>query len=274
MQKTTILSLILATLLGAEENGSDIEKLKEEIAQAKEEKKAVEERLKKLEAKLPQDTSLKTHTQLGYISTTGNTRTESFSVSTKWNKEFGKHKLIWTFDAQYGKADDGGVYTTNKNKFFTELGYDYGLTKRFSLNYLTGYKHDKFSSYTYQFYTGPGAKYKAFETDTQKLSLEGNLLYSQDEYIDNGERNDYASFQAKGVYSWQIFDNLKFDESLSYRVELEDFDNYFVYSDSELSSKISDMFAAGVGYKLDYVNQPGDKEHTDKTFLVTLSVDY
>lgn len=274
MQKVAIFSFMLISLLYGEENVDDITILKKKIDLAQQEKEAAEKRLKELKAKLPQDTSLKTHTQFGYISTIGNTRTENFTLSTKWKKEFAKHKVSWILDAQYGKADDNEIYTTNKNKFFTELAYDYSLQERFTLNYLTGYKHDKFSNYTYQFYTGPGMKYKLFATAVHKLSMEGNILYSKDQYIESDKKTEYLSFQAKGVYSWQIFENLKFDESVSYRVELKETDNYFIYSDSELSSKISDIFSAGVGYKVDYVNKPGDKERTDRTFLVTLSVDY
>lgn len=273
LKKVTFVSFALASLLMAEQ-GVDVSQLKAEIAKAEQEKKAAEEKLNALKAKLPQDTSLKTHTKLGYISTAGNTRTESFALDTNWKKEWGKNKVTWMFDAQYGKAEDNGNYTTNKNKFFTELGYDYSFTKSFAFNYLAGYKHDKFSSYTYQFYTGPGAKYKVIKTKAHDLSLEGNLLYSHDEYIDNGDTTDYASFQAKGVYSWQILDNLKFEETASYRVDVEDVDTYFVYSDSEFSSKISDIFSAGLGYKIDYVNKPGDKKHTDRTLLATLSIDY
>lgn len=222
------------------------------------------------------DASLKTHTQLGYISTQGNTRTESFAFATKWNKAWDKHALNWMFDAQYGKAEDSsGVYATNKNKFFTELGYDYSFSDALAFNYLAGYKHDKFSNFTYQFYTGPGAKYKAIKTDAHNLSLEASILYSLDKFIEPPyDTNDYASFQAKGVYTWQITKTLKFDQTASYRVDLSDSDNYFVYSDSALSAKISDIFSAGLGYKVDYVNLPGDKEHTDRTLLATLSIDY
>lgn len=226
-------------------------------------------------------TPLKTHTKLGYISTQGNTKTESFSFDTKWEKAFGQHKFNWMFDAQYGKAEDSaGVYATNKNKFFTELGYDYAITDRLAFNYLIGYKHDKFSAYNYQFYTGPGAKYQALKMKAHNLSLEGNVLYSRDEYQDdnipagNDQTNDYAAIQAKGVYTWQITETLKFEETASYRADMSDFDNYFVYSDSELLAKISDIFSAGLGYKIDYVNLSGDREHTDRTLLATLSMDY
>ena len=274
MKKIVFMALGFTSLVFAQENDVDLQKLQADISKVEQQKKELEEKLKTLKAQLPQDTSLKTHTQFGYIATTGNTRTESFTLNTKWTKEFGKNKIIWTLDAQYGKAEDDGEYTTNKNKFFTELEYDYTLSKRLTSNYLVGYKHDKFSSYTYQFYTGPGVKYKVLKTDAHDVSLEGNVLYSQDKYMESDEKNNYASLQTKGVYSWKILENLKFDQSLSYRVEAQDMENYFIYSDTELSSKVSEMFSAGLGYKIDYVNKPGDKKHTDKTLLATLSIDY
>ncbi|SFV52606.1 hypothetical protein MNB_SM-7-1280 [hydrothermal vent metagenome] len=241
MKKIAFVSLALSSLLLAQEGGTD----------------------------------LTTHTQLGYIATKGNTHTESFSFDTNWKKEFGKNAIAWQFSAQYGKAEDTtGEYTTNKNKFFTELDYDYSLSSRFAVSYLAGYKHDKFSSYRYQFYTGPGAKYKAIKTTAHDLSVEGSVLYSRDEFIADNSTNDYTSLQAKAIYNYQMTESLKFSQVLSYRVDVEDVDTYFIYSDSSLLAKISDTLSAGFGYKVDYVNQPGDKDHTDQTLLATLSIDY
>ena len=221
------------------------------------------------------DTNLKTYTKLGYISTQGNTKTENFSFDTKWEKRFGKHGFTWLFDAEYGKAEDAsGKYTANKNKYFTELGYNYSFTDHLSCDYLVGYKHDKFSAYEYQFYTGPGAKYQAVKTKTHKLFISANILFSRDKHFDTSKTDNYSSLQAKGEYTWQITKNLKFEETASYRSDLGNIDNYFVYSDSELSSKISDILFAGIGYKIDYANLSGDKKHTDKTFLITLAIDY
>ena len=86
--------LILSSALCASQSEADLAKLKAEIAKAKEEKENAEKKLEALKAKLPQDTSLKTHTQLGYIATNGNTRTENFSLDTKWKKEWKKILLL------------------------------------------------------------------------------------------------------------------------------------------------------------------------------------
>ena len=244
---------------------------------------------------LKKDDLLVTHTELGYISTSGNTKTETFNLDAKIKKGWGAHIFTMIFDGQY--ATDNNV--ESKNKFFAELEYDYEFTERFAFDYLTGYKQDKFSSFDYQAYTGPGAKYKAIMGEVHNLSLEGNILYSRDEVMEvrvdgNGDiisypytnpalpvsvqtasySDDYAAARLKAVYSWQILENLKFDQEASYRVDLEETSKYFVYSKTGLTSKLSDIFSAGISYKIDYVNEAGDKAKTDKTFTVGIIIDY
>jgi len=102
------------------------------------------------------------------------------------------------------------------------------------IDYLAGYKVDKFSSYDYQFYTGPGAEYKAIVTEEHKLTLSGNILYSIDQEAypnpDNipvvavtyGKKNDYAAYRFKGVYDYKITKTLKFNQELSVRGQISD----------------------------------------------------
>ena len=246
------------------------------------------------EPNLVEDDKLVTHTEFGYIQTDGNTETKTFNLEAKAKKGWGRNIFEFTFDGQY--ADDAGVET--KNKYFTELEYDYEITDRFALDYLVGYKSDKFSAFDYQAYTGPGAKYKAIVSEKHNLSVEGNILYSVDEISDVeydtagevinypnpdntpvdsvvlGENDTYGSYRLKGVYTWQMLENLKFDQEASYRSSFEDSDKYFVFSKTALSSKISDIFSAGISYKVDYVNEAGDKENTDTTLTINLIMDY
>ncbi len=246
------------------------------------------------EAEVKKESALVTHTELGYIQTSGNTETKTFNLDAKAKKSWNKHIFGLIFDGQY--ADDDGKET--KNKFVTELEYDYEFTDRFSFNYLLGYKSDKFSGLEYQAYTGPGLAYKAIVSDTHNLELSGNILYSMDSYEDvyhdaDGEiinypnstsgatlateayDDDYTGYRVKGVYGWQIIENLKFDQELSMRGSFEESDNYFVFSKTALSTKISDMFSAGISYKVDYANVPAEgKESTDTTLTANLIIDY
>ena len=263
MKKIVLSTLAFTALFGAGE-------LDTQIASTKAQMKVLEDKLKSLESKRPQNQSIMSHTALGYMQTKGNTDTKTLTLDASLKKEFGKNALSFNLDGQY--ADDNGI--ESKNKYFLELNYDYNFTDRFAFNYLVGFKDDKFSAYTYQAYTGPGAKYKLVKNDKHDLSLDGNILYSVDEYSQTSTRDKYSSYQAKGVYAWQMMENLKFAQELSYRSAFEDANNYFVYSSSALSSKISDVFSAGMSYKVDYVNLSGTKDNTDTTLSFNLIIDY
>ena len=294
--KKVVVSLSLASaIVLAQDTVVDLEKLNADISAAKAEKKAAEDKLKALEAKIPQDTRLITHTELGYIETSGNTNTQTFNLDANAKKEWGNHAGKIIFDGQY--ATQNQIET--KNKFLTELTYDYSFSKHFAFNYLVGFKKDRFSGFDYQFYTGPGAKYKALKTANHELYFDGNLLYALDRYeqanfdasgtliaypnpnniatvTSNPAYNDqYASYRVKGVYNWQIFSNLKFDQELTFRGSFETSENYFAYSKSALTTKFSDILSGGVSYKLDYINLPAQgKEPTDTTFTANLIIDY
>ena len=222
---------------------------------------------------------LMTHTELGYIETQGNTNTKTFSLDFTAKKGWHKHKLKLDIDAQY--ARDSGV--ESKNSFSTELNYDYAFTKRFAFNYLVGYKIDKFSGFDSQFYTGPGAVYKILILKAHKWDISANMLYAQDEIARDtsvtppidAHTNTYASYIAKTTYIWQILDNLKFIQNLSYRSDFQDERNYFVISKSAIESKINGNFSLGLNYKIDYKNNPpAGKEYADRTFTASLIIDY
>jgi putative salt-induced outer membrane protein len=247
----------------------------------------VSDKTKKANKKIKKD-GIVTHTEFGYIQTDGNTKTQTFNLDSK-------AKRTWNKDGQY--SSDGNIET--KNKYLTELEYDYKHTKRLSFGYLVGYKSDKFSGFEYQFYTGPGIKYKAVMTKKHNLSIEGNTLYALDRYEavkldassnviaypnpDNipiastipAYNNDYFTYRIKSVYKWEFAKNFKFSQELSIRGSLKEEDNFFAYSKSTISSKISGIFSAGINYKVDYVNLPADgKQNVDTTFTLNLIMDY
>jgi putative salt-induced outer membrane protein len=238
---------------------------------------------------------LLTHTEFGYVNTQGNSNTNAFSLETKVKKSFNKHTFILFFDGKYTTDDN----VESKNKYLVELNYDYEFTEILAFDYLLGFKQDKFSGYEYQSYTGPGVKYQVIKTKKHNLEVEGHILYSQDETEDikydasgnvikypnanniptatrvNGKTKNYSSYRAKGIYTWQIIQNLKFTQELSYRSEFEDSTNYFVFSKTAFVNKISGMFSAGVNYKVDYANLAGDsKERADRTFTASLIIDF
>jgi len=316
LKKSLLILLLLSAGLFAEElteaqiseKQAKLAAAKIQAAEAKAELTAAQEKLdeaekimKKKELALPPseggEVVYSSHVELGYVSTSGNTDTKSSSFDGMAKAEWGKNVLQLDLDYLYGEENS----IENNNKLVLEINYDHKVAKHFALNYLFGYKDDKFSGFEYQAYTGPGVKYIAIESDIQKLDFQSNVLYSEDSEMDkfyapngdeikypyaspdrnatttrvDGKTDDYWSFFVKGDYLWNITDSFKFIQMLSYRVDTENTDIYFVNSKSALESKISDTFSMGVNYKITYVNSPPDgNERTDKVLTVALILDF
>jgi len=277
MKKITLGLLLTSSLMMSAEVALDQTKLALDIKAAKAQKSAADAKLKALEAQLPQNQEIMTHIRLGYTKTDGNTHTETFSINGSFKKAWGKSSGSIIFDSQYGNAD--GIET--KSKYFVELEYDYLFTDTLSFIYLIGYKNDKFSSYNYQAYTGPGLKWTAHASQRQKLNLKGSILYSEDKLQNKNivapasAIENYTSFQAKLTYELKIFKNFMFNQELSYRASFEEANKYFIYSKSSLLSKLSDIFSVGVNYKIDYANEVATGiVQRDNTLTALISLDY
>jgi len=262
----------------------------EEVLESKEDNKSKEKIAAKEDEKIY--LGFTTHTELGFISTSGNTDTETYNVDINLKKEWEKHIISLNFLMIYGEED--GV--ENKNKMFGELNYYYKFTDRLAFDYLTAYKEDKFSGFNNQFYTGPGLVYKAIDAEKHSLLVKGNILYSRDDIEDtytlagvtvdypypsgslsnnDGSIEEYAAYKAQLVYEWDMLENLKFSEDFRYRSSFENKEDYFIYSKTALTSKISDIFSFSLSHQIDYINEAAaGKTSTDKTTMFNLIVDY
>jgi putative salt-induced outer membrane protein len=279
MNKIFLGPIFLSSLLFSVQS---VEETQQQIADTKARIEALQKSLKELESSLPQAVknaeiqkaekyAIKTHAEMGYVQNSGNTDAESFTLDATVKKNWDEHSLALSVDAQY--ASESGVDT--KNKYLTELDYNYRINDRVFFSYLTGYRYDEFSDYDYNVYTGPGLKYITIDTPKHNLVLDGNILHTHDKLNNPDTTEDYMSFRAKGLYSWQILDNLKFEETLTYRTRVDDTDNFFLFSKTAFISKINSMFSVSLSYKIDYVNQTAEGTlHTDKTTAVNLIADF
>lgn len=217
-----------------------------------------------------QELGLVTHSEFSYINTKGNTDTTSLAFEGMIDKKWDEHDLRLHLDA-YRSTDKG---KTSKNKWSSELNYDYSLSTVSSLNYLIGYKEDRFSGFDYQFYTGPGLGTKLMDTPEHKLTTQVNILYGKDK-PDNLPSDSYFSGKMGAIYRWQVLENLKFIQEATYRINLEATKYNFFYSKTAVENKINSTLSMGVSYKIDYVNTPPPPSvRTDRTFLVSLIIDY
>ncbi|MCJ7764563.1 MAG: DUF481 domain-containing protein [Thiovulaceae bacterium] len=225
---------------------------------------------------------LKTHAELGYTNTAGNTESQDLAGNLKMDYTLFSNGLRFVGNVLYSanKNFDTNETAATKSRWDAELNYDYNFNKRWAFNYLAGGKGDKFSTYVYQAYTGPGAIWKAVKSDWNDLKLQANLLWSWDKYRDetltDKNPNQYASWQVSLDYTYKISETSRFIQYLMYRSEFADTANYFAKSKTAVESKINGYLSLGVSYTVDYTNDKADniRSYSDRVLLAALIADF
>ena len=231
-----------------------------------------------------------THAELSYANTVGNTESQDIAGNLKMNIPFYSNEVRFVGNVLYSENtayDENGTFIDDlrtKNRWDAELNYDYNFNPIIAFNYIAGARGDEFSTFVYQLYTGPGAIYTPFETETQALKFQGNVLYMWDRIredtsavpVEPEYMHDYAGYQLSLDYVYNFTKSSKFTQYLMYRSEFEDSTNYFVKSKTALESKMSDIFSLGVSYTADYTNNKADdvRANTDGVFLASFIADF
>ena len=207
-----------------------------------------------------------------YVRTTGNTDTQTLGavldasreVEGDANRYYAKGKALF--------AENDGDQTANR--WFAEGRYERGFTERFFGFLTASYLKDKFSGYEYRFNAGPGLGYDLVKTERHRLKGLLGVLWSHDEFEEGGS-DSYAMGKATLDYAWQIRENLKFKQLLDYQASFQDSDVFFLKSETALEVKINTLLSLGVGYIVNYQNEPpADADETDTAFLTSLIVDF
>ncbi len=211
-----------------------------------------------------------THTELSYIQTSGNTDTSSFGMDFHAQKSWLPHEIAIDFESNYARSGN----KETKNVWLLETHYYYHFSKNLEIEYLIGYKKDKFSGFNYQFYNGPGVGWQAIRTSDQNLSFNLLLLYSVDSYT-TAQKDIYPSGRAGLEYKYQITPALSFVEEANWRSDLSRPSNWFLYSKSSLYNTIDGKIKLGLSYKIDYKNHPPEhKKKMDRTLMISLVLDW
>ena len=228
------------------------------------------------------------HAELSYANTSGNTDSQDIAGNLKLNIPFYSNEIRFIGNTLYSKNTNYDTHgdildtQTTKNRWDAELNYDYHFSDAWAFNYLAGGKGDKFSTFVYQAYTGPGLIWKAYKSKEQELKFQGNLLWAWDEHrqpyqvTSNDTSHSYAAYQLSMDYGFQFTESSKFIQYVMYRSEFEDMTNYFAKSKTAVESKMSDIFSLGVSYTIDYTNNKaaGVRSYVDGVFLASLIADF
>lgn len=213
---------------------------------------------------------VKTETNLSYMQSKGNSDIMNTSVDFKGEKKIEKN--IYKTNINWYYSEENSVET--KNKLTVNITYEYELNKKINLNYMAQYEDDKFSSFNYKFFTGPGVIYKAVKNQIQELKLGVSLLYEKDK-PNTGKSIDYMAVMGTEEYKYKITKTVHCAQDFSIRTEVENTDNYNATANFGITNKFNKYFSASVKYKIDYTNKvlPGIK-NTDRVFTAGLTINY
>jgi len=110
------------------------------------------------------------HAELSYANTAGNTESQDVAGNLKFKYPFFQNAIRFEGNVLYSdndNFDENGSYVetvATKNRWDAELNYDYKFNEAIAFNYIAGAKGDKFSTFSYQAYTGPGGIWTTFKT--------------------------------------------------------------------------------------------------------------
>ena len=202
---------------------------------------------------------------LGYLSTTGNTETESMNVNFEmgWNYEPWAHR----FSGLAVRSSTSDV--TTAEAYGLNWKTDYAINETSYWYGLVAWNKDEFSAYEQQIREALGYGRRFIDTERHELSGEVGLGMRQADLRD-GTEQDKAILRLSGEYTWLISETSRFNQTLA----IEDgSDNTYLEATSSLSADIMESLAIVVSYTIRSNSDvlPGTEE-TD-TFT-SVSIEY
>jgi putative salt-induced outer membrane protein len=206
--------------------------------------------------------------ELGFIQTSGNSDTQSFNGKFNIVRELEPTTTAFKLEALTSEEDG----ESSKEKYLSELKYDYSLGKFTYVTSILSYEDDRFNGYQYQSILAVGYGYRAWHSEQGKLDLEVGPGYRRNALEIRNEDGDKIEEEAIGRASLNlrvnIGENAKFTETFT----VEGGDSKVVYkSDMGIQSTLIGALAMKINYQVKHTTEvPEDKKKTDSLVGVTL----
>jgi len=205
----------------------------------------------------------KASAELGFVSTTGNTETETLNAKAKASTDREK----WRHKAEITSLNSSDATTRTAQKVTLMGKSDYKLEGKNFLFGVVSYENEKFSGYDYRVTEAIGYGRRVVENADMILDLEVGPGARQSK-LDNGDTENESMLRVAAAYDWTISKTSKFSEVFT--VEMGE-DVTVSKSVTSLSSQIEGNLSMKV--TLTYKNTsdvPVGIDDTDTETAVTL----
>lgn len=205
--------------------------------------------------------------ELGLVSTSGNTDTETFNAKAELGYESAPWKNRLRLEALH--SSDGSDTTAERylvsgrlENHFDPRHYAFGTAR---------YEDDRFSGYDYQLSETVGVGRRVIETPALVMNLEAGAGARHSE-TDEGERQDEAIGRLAGDLTWNISPSAQFTEEVFTEAGAE---NTYSESISTLALKVNGNLAAKLSLTVKHNSDvPADTDNTDTITAVTLAYQF
>ena len=209
--------------------------------------------------------------ELSFVKTGGNTDVQNLLFNNGMKYLFAP-SVTGTWNLRLLNTETDGVRTAGQ--YQTELRLDKKYSDRlYSFgNYI--WLQDKFAGLDPRQYFGLGGGYLFLNGPANILLGEAGLNYTTERFTDGTDR-DYMGGRLFAKYTYLFTEKNSFSQSVEYIPGFKEQANYFVNSETALTSSINSYLSLKASYLVKYNNEPpAGKENTDTITSTTLVVNF
>lgn len=220
-------------------------------------------------------------TELGLISTTGNTKASSIVTKLDAKQDLKNWRTNYIFDALYKKdevlsGELKGSEQTTAQRWYGSLQADYKIdTKHRALFVFGSYGKDRFSGFDYQATIAMGFSDRLFKTSRSHFDygIGPGVSFNKFEEPEFEEESadKSAIIRLSANYLYQISENAKFTQKFSSNFAVESDENTRSQAETAISANLSSRFALKASLSFVHNTQvPESKVSLDTQTALTL----
>ncbi|MFT5591762.1 MAG: putative salt-induced outer membrane protein [Oceanicoccus sp.] len=214
--------------------------------------------------------------ELGIVSTTGNTETNSIKSKLSVTQDFESWNNNYLVDTLFKEEktdnDDGSKTTkTSAERYFASAQGDYKLNEEHSALFVYGsYENDRFTGYKQQNSVAAGYADQVFSNESSSLKYNAGPGYFYNE-LNDGDTEEGGIIRLALDYRLKLSETSKFKQTLSTEAAIESDDNTKSKSETSVSATLMGNLSLKASYNIIHNTQvPDNKEKMDTTTSISI----
>lgn len=201
--------------------------------------------------------------ELGFVNTTGNTKTESINAKAKAQFE----QVSWRHTVTYESLTSSDQGSTTAERYVLNGQSDYKFGKHTYFFMMLNYEDDRFSGYDFRVSEALGYGRRFIDEASLTLDLEMGPGARQSR-LDDGSNEDEVTLRGAAKLAWKLSDTSSLTEDLSTEVGE---DTTITKSVTALTAQVNSRLATKITYTIKNTSEvPVGVHKTDTETAVTL----